>query len=135
MDKSFEILDHPADLKIRAFGKTKEGLFLNMMRGMAESQQGEIENKKEIKKEIKVKSSDLASLLVDFLSEIIYLSQTNKEIYFNAGFRKFSENYLEGELFGQKVKRFNEDIKAVTYHELEIKKADDHWEATVIFDI
>jgi SHS2 domain-containing protein len=41
--KRFEILEHKADLKIRAFGKTKEELFLNMMIGMTESQKPEIE--------------------------------------------------------------------------------------------
>ena len=29
--KKFEILEHKADLKIRAFGKTKEELFQNML--------------------------------------------------------------------------------------------------------
>ena len=33
--KNYEILEHKADLKIRAFGKTKEELFLNMLLGMA----------------------------------------------------------------------------------------------------
>ena len=34
--KKFEILEHKADLKIRAFGKTKEELFENAMAGMFE---------------------------------------------------------------------------------------------------
>ncbi|PIR90405.1 hypothetical protein COU04_00035, partial [bacterium (Candidatus Gribaldobacteria) CG10_big_fil_rev_8_21_14_0_10_33_41] len=32
--KKYEILEHKADLKIRAFGKTKQELFLNMLLGM-----------------------------------------------------------------------------------------------------
>ncbi|MCX6759028.1 MAG: archease [Candidatus Nealsonbacteria bacterium] len=43
---------------------------------------------------------------------------------------------LEGELIGQKVERFGEDIKAVTYHDLDIyQKEDGTWEAVVLFDI
>ena len=135
MDKPYEFLEHPADLKIKAFGKTKEELFLNILRGMVAAQKMEIEDEEEVKREVKIESPDLGSLMVDFLNEIIYLSQTNKEAYRRAEFKKFSENSLEAELVGQKIKRFGEDIKAVTYHNLEIKKIDDHWEAIVIFDI
>ena len=132
----YEILEHKADLKIRAFGKTKEELFLNLLFGMTESMKPEIETGTRIKREIKIESLDLPTLLVDFLSEVLYLSQINKEIYNDVKFRKFLDNYLEGELIGQKIKRFGEDIKAVTYHNLEINQnKDGTWEIVVLFDI
>jgi len=134
--KKYEILEHKADLKIRAFGKTKEELFQNMLLGMSESQKPEIKSKGKIKREIKIKSLDLPFLLVDFLSEVLYLTQVNKETYSSIRFKKFSKNELEAELLGQKIKRFNEDIKAVTYHGLEIsQKKDNILEAVVLFDI
>ena len=131
----YEILEHKADLRIRAFGKTKEELFLNMLKGMTDSQKPE-KIREKIKQEIKIKSLDLPSLLVDFLSEILYLSQVNKEIYNNVKFKKFSETEIEGTLFGQRVERFGEDIKAVTYHNLDLHQRNDGtWEAIVLFDI
>jgi len=134
--KKYEILEHKADLKIRAFGKDKKELFSNMLLAMAESQKPEIKGKQKNKRQIKIKSLDLAVLLVDFLSEALYLSQVNKEIYFDINFKKFSNTEIEGELIGQKVARFGEDIKAVTYHSLNIhQKKDKTWEATVLFDI
>jgi len=133
--KRYEILEHKADLKIRAFGKDKKELFLNMLKGMVESQKAEKLKTKD-KGQIKIKSLDLPTLLVDFLSEALYLSQVNKEVYFDINFRKFSDTELEGELIGQKVERFGEDIKAVTYHGLDVhQKKDKTWEATVLFDI
>jgi len=132
----YEILEHKADLKIRAFGKTKEELFLNMMLGMEESMKPEIEVRTRIKREIKIESLDLPALLVDFLSEALYQSQVNKEVYNSVKFSKFSDNYLEGKLIGQKVERFGEDIKAVTYHNLEVNQNKDGiWKAVVLFDI
>ncbi len=134
--RKFEILEHRADLKIRAFGKTKEELFLNMLLGMAESQRPKIKGEEKIKRPIKIKSLDLSALLVDFLSEALYLSQVNKEAYLNLIFKKFSSHELEGELIGQKVERFSEDIKAVTYHNLELKRIKNGiWEGTVLFDM
>ncbi|PIY73918.1 MAG: archease [Candidatus Portnoybacteria bacterium CG_4_10_14_0_8_um_filter_40_50] len=133
----YEILEHKADLKIRAFGKTKEELFLNMMIGMNENMKPEIKKPIEkTKREIKIESPDLDSLLVDFLSEVLYLIQVNKEIYNNMEFKKFTDTEIEAELFGQKAERFGEDIKAVTYHQLDVcQTKGGTWEARVLFDI
>ena len=133
----YEILEHKADLKIKVKGLSKEELFLNALLGMEEGLGPETkETKEEIKREIKIKSIDLSALLVDFLNEALYLIQVHKEIYNKIKFVKFSDKELEVELFGQKVERFGEDIKAVTYHGLEVKQnKDGDWEATILFDI
>jgi len=134
--KKYEILEHKADLKIRAFGKTKEELFSNMLLAMAESQKPEISGKSKIKRDIKIKSLDLPTLLIDFLNEVLYLSQVNKEVYLDFKFKKFKDNELEGELIGQKIDKFKEDIKAATFHNLEVKQTENkNWEGTALFDI
>lgn len=134
--KKYEILEHTADLKMRAFGRTKEELFLNMLLGMTDSLRAEIKKQKSKIKKIKIKSLDLNNLLVDFLSEALYLTQINREIYTKINFKKFTDIKLEGELIGQKVERFSEDIKAVTYHDLDVRqRKDGTWEAIVLFDI
>ncbi|MGC9031427.1 MAG: archease [Minisyncoccia bacterium] len=135
MSKKFEILEHKADLKIRAFGKEKLELFLNAMLGMFESAKYEAEGSK-IKREIKISSLDLSSLLVDFLSEVLYLSEVNQEVYDEIQFKKFSDKNIEGILIGKKLKRIGVLIKGVTYHDLEIQQRKDGvWEATILFDI
>ncbi len=134
--KRFKTLEHKADLKIRAVGSDKEDLFLNMLLGMQSALRAKVKNQKSKIKIIKVKSLDLGALLVDFLSEILYQIQTNKEIYSKINFKKFTDTDLEVGIFGQKVERFGEDIKAATYHQLDIhQKEDKTWEATVLFDI
>jgi SHS2 domain-containing protein len=141
--KQYETLEHKADLKIRAFGRTKEELFLNMLKGMMSGLRPKVKSQKSKVKIVNIKSPDLGALLVDFLSEVLYLTQVNKEIYTDIKFKKLTDSStgsgqaeLEGELTGQKVERFGEDIKAVTYHELKIEqKEDKKWEATVLFDI
>jgi len=133
--KKFEILPHRADLKIKAFGKDKKELFLNALIAMTKSQKTK-KLKEQIKRKIKINSPDLPALLVDFLSEVLYLSQVNKEVYSGVIFKKFTDREIEGELIGQKVERFGEDIKAVTHHNLDIRQlSDGFWEANVLFDI
>lgn len=135
MDKGYKILEHPADVRVQAFGNSKEELFLNAMEGMNAVLQPQRKTQN-AKRKIKVKSPDINALLVDFLSEVLYLSQVNKEIHNNIKFTKFSDTELTGELIGQKIESFGEDIKAVTYHGLEIKKnKKDLYEVTILFDI
>jgi SHS2 domain-containing protein len=135
--KKYETLEHKADLKIRAFGRSKEELFLNMFLGMQDGLKPELgKTTEEIKREIKVKSLDLSSLLVDFLNECLYLIQTNKEIYNKVEFPKFEDSEIVAKLSGQKAERFGEDIKAATHHNLAIREGRNKiWEATMLFDI
>ncbi|HUW72175.1 MAG TPA: archease [Candidatus Humimicrobiaceae bacterium] len=134
--KKYKILEHKADLKIRAFGENKKELFLNMLSAMAKSQKPEIKITKKVKRKIKINSPDLSALLVDFLNEALYLSQVNKEVYSSVIFKKITDRKVEGELTGQKLERFGEDIKAVTYHNLDIHQlSNGGWEANVLFDI
>lgn len=135
MVKDFEILEHPSDMRIKAFGKTEEELFLNAMKGMNAVLRPEIRSTKSETRNIKLESVDLNALLVDFLSEVLCLIQTNKEIYTDVKFGKFSDKELEGELIGNKVESFNEDIKGVTYHGLKIEKNNNLYEATILLDI
>jgi SHS2 domain-containing protein len=138
--EKYKILDHPADIKVQAFGRTKQELFSNALQGMAEILKPE-KDLQIVNRKIRISSIDLDNLLVDFLSEVLYLSQTNKKIYNDVKFKRFGpsissgQTILEGELFGNKIKSFGEDIKGVTYHGLKIEKKNGIYQATILFDI
>jgi len=135
----FEVLKHTADLRMRVWGDTLESLFLDAVKGMMgvlkENPNDKIQMTN-VKREIKLQSSDKTALLVDFLNEILSQAQTNKEIYPEIILKKLSETGIEAELNGIPVEGFDEDIKAVTYHEAEIKKnPQGQWETMLVFDI
>jgi len=137
--KKYEILEHKADLKIRVFGKDKKEVFSNALLGMfEEARYKQISNLKPqiSKRKIKIKSQDSGSLLVDFLSEALYLSEINQEVYRDIRFRKFNDKEIDGVLIGKKLKRIGVQIKGVTYHGLDIhQEKDGSFEATILFDI
>jgi len=136
---TFKILEHTADIRLLVKGKSPEELFREALRGMMSiASASAIKNQKikAEKREISVRANDRTALLVDFLSEVLVLSQINKEIYTEAYFNEFSEKELCAELDGFKVKNFGEDIKAVTYHEAEVKQNEKgEWETILIFDV
>jgi SHS2 domain-containing protein len=135
----FEILEHTADLKIRARGKTKEELFANMAEGMffnlVDSLQTTDDSKNRIKEKFKIESTDLGALLVDFLSQLNYLADLHNAIFDEFKIKIQDDKNLEAEVSGYKVKSFALEIKAVTYHDLVIKKEKGQWVAEVLFDI
>jgi len=132
---NYKILEHTADLKIQAEGKDLAELFSNIALGMTEyifgqqqmvnSQQSGI---------VKVSSKDIESLLVDWLSELLYLSEINKSAYTKFDIKEISETKLEAEVFGKQAEK-KDDIKAVTYHQLKIEKTKQGYKTVVLFDI
>lgn len=136
--RKFEILPHTADLRIKIVGDNLIELFVAGIEGMAEVLNSRACRSQELEliKTITLSSADQTALLIDFLSEVLTVSQTQKIVVCSALVKKISETEITAELFGTKVKSFDEDIKAVTYHEAEIKKnKEGGYETTVVFDI
>jgi len=133
--KEYEILEHAADLKIRTRGRDLKEAFSNFLKGIFEFCRPEFEDQKPTVREIWLKAENLESLLIDFLSQILYLSDVNDEVYSAIDFEILTPRELKGKIIGRKIARQQAEIKAATWHELEIKKRDDYWEATVLFDI
>lgn len=134
--KKFKILPHRADLKIVAFGNTKEELFKNCMIGMFSLAHYEPEkNSHKVVRSIKIQSFDTQSLLVDFLNELLYLAETKKEVYTDIDFKKFTENKIVATVKGKRLKRMGIHIKGVTHHGLSITQRGRKWKVVVLCDI
>ena len=141
--KKYELLEHQADLKIKIFGKTKEQLFANALFAMTENIRPKIKRPIEItEQEIKIEASNLLILLVDFLNEVLYLTQINNKAYFNIKSINLSKSSslkkvrIKTKLIGKDVLSFEQDIKAATYHNLKFYQTQhNNWEAIVLFDI
>lgn len=143
----FEILPHTADIKIRVYGKTKKELFCNALIGMFQAihpiaPECSVENDRVVCSslpelhEVDIKASDEESLLVDFLSEALYLSDVYNQAYFDAIIHECTDTHIAATLCGVNVTGFEVvEIKAVTYHELEIQQHNGVWQADIVFDI
>lgn len=133
----FQILPHTADIRIKAQGKDLPELFLSMAKGMMSVIKKDYQKvKPKVERKIKIgKAPDYETLLVDFLSEILRLCDTNKEVYSQVKISKPDLGGLKAKIKGDRVEGFDEDIKAVTHHDLKIKKIVKGYEAVIVFDI
>jgi len=133
----YRFLEHTADVRLEVKGKDLKGLFSDAVAGMMAFLRPRVGREVTgVKRLISLNSPDATALLVDFLGEVLRLSQTNKEAYHKAVFHKLSLTSLEAELFGVPVEAFRDDIKAVTYHEAKIAKNEKgELQTLIVFDI
>ena len=137
---AFQFLPHTADVRLNVTCDTLEEMFRSAMRGMSFLQKKDFCKQQEelyfSQEKMQVKATDRTSLLIDFLSEILTLSHINKVIYCEVSFHQLSETELSATIKGNRVHYFDEDIKAVTYHEAEIKLNESgQLETNIILDI
>lgn len=140
--KKFEILEHTADIGIAAYGKTRKEVFINTAKGMFEIIAGENKNPKEnFYDKIKLEADNLEGLLFAWLNELLYISETRLVILNKFHIKELSDFQIKAEVEGMKINppsiKIEKEIKAATYHRLEIKKDEESglWSAQIIFDI
>jgi SHS2 domain-containing protein len=134
----FKILDHTADVGIIAYGTDLKQAFANAARGMF-SLITELKSIRGVlQREVAVNATDLESLLVTWLNELIYLFDTENFLGKRFEITELDNTHLKAEVYGEKVDRSRNHlkigIKATTYHMLQIKQ-DNGYQVRVIFDI
>ncbi len=137
--KEFEFLEHTADLKIRASGKTIQEAFRNIARGMTQSITDIDEVKKKIKIPLHVHANRIESLLYDFIDELIFYLDTKK--FLVVDFEDFMIDLEKGELscvaVGDEALSYDVygAVKAPTYHEMIIKKEGHTFIIEMVLDV
>ena len=150
--KKFKFLEHTADRKFQAFGKTLEEVFENSALALFNIVYDEkIKNRTKFK--IHAKGRDLENLMYNFLEEFLVLIDSKnflpfKIINFNLdtlrntprkGIKGTSKKAfkIKAEVVGDNAKNYNvsEHVKAITYNEMFIKKIKDKWVSQVVLDI
>ena len=143
MKNKFEILEHPADIGIVAFGTNLLEAFENSAVGLYSimfDQSGISASETKI---IKLSSSSIDFLLVKWLNEILFLFET--EEFIGSEIKVFEIHQMDesislsAEIKGDKFNRQNHvfkiGVKAVTLHQLEITSEENESKIKVFFDI
>jgi SHS2 domain-containing protein len=139
--EKFKFLEHQADIKFRAQGKTINEAFENAVLAVSSYLSQDKKVKKVKKKLIEISSNDNESLLYQFVDEIIYLLDAEKFIPSQAKVNIESGN-LRAEILGDDSKNYNiKQIKAATYADIYVKKVKDGkgkkevWEIQMVLDV
>ncbi len=134
-----QYVPHTADIRMKIEGATLQDLFKAGLKGMGEILKPGFCDRDtvfNIRREIRISGTDYTCLLIDFLSEVLSLSYTEKSIFCKVTFKEFEVREIMAEIEGVKIESFEEEIKAVTYHEAHVEKEKNNvWKTNIVFDI
>jgi SHS2 domain-containing protein len=138
----FEYLYHIADAKFRAYGSTLEEAYENAALAMFNvmiNTSGLVASES---RDIAVISPDIKGLLVDWLSELLYLFEVDEIIFSEFKVISIEKTWdgfsLKGKASGEPIDllrhNFDTQVKAVTFHDLEVEsdKAGRFWVQVVL---
>ncbi len=134
----YKFLAHTADMKFQAFGKSLEVAFANSALAMFHTMyEKKIKKTKTVK--VKAKGKDFEALLYNFLEELLVLFDgegffLSKVKRLNIDKKKFR---LEAEVVGDNAENYEMDIdvKAITYHDIFVKKEKGKWICQIVLDV
>jgi SHS2 domain-containing protein len=140
----FEILEHTADVGVRASGVTLEETFEQAARGMCEiagiwrEQEGKDGAQGGEEVEISLRADDLGALLIDWLSEILYLYDSRRCAVAGVRADRIALPEAKGSVrllpLGDELAE-GVQVKAITYHRLRVERSEEGWMAEVYLDI
>jgi len=132
----FEEVEHTADKALRVVGINLKELMISAAQGMTQLMVGDLSKiSNKIKKSIEMQAVDAESLLVEWLSELAYLAETEMLVFKKFEVTHLTATRLQATVWGASVPELEKPIKAVTYHNLEIRQTPKGLEATVVFDV
>ena len=132
----FEEVDHTADWALRIYGRDLSELLVNAARGLNRllTASGKAEPPL-VERQLDVEGGDAEDLLVNWLSELVYLVETESIIFTEFELTTIDPGHLSAIVRGRYLAELKKQIKAVTYHNLQILETDGGLEATVVFDV
>lgn len=131
----FQEIEHTADWAFRAHGRDLAQLFANAGRGMFELQAGGGSGETSVTREVAVSGVDRETLLVNWLNELLYLQETQHETYSRFEILEILDTQLRARVHGHPSRPVGKLIKAVTFHDLEVRRSEDGWEAAIVVDV
>jgi len=141
--KRYEFLEHVSDAYVAAYGKTLEEAFQNAAEAMFQTM---IETRTvtlALEEIVTVEGSDREALLYNWLETLLLKFDIEGKVYSKFEVEKIEKKEggfalkatIRGELYNANKHKPKVDVKAVTYHQMEIKEHEGGCELKFILDL
>lgn len=132
----FDEVEHTADWAFRARGQTLPQLFINAAFAMFVLEGAPPATKKTTTpREIEVEGGDRETLLINWLNELLYIAEVDRQYPAAIEILEFAPPRLRARLELTAEERPDRRIKAATFHNLKVEQTPQGWEATVVVDV
>ena len=129
----FEEIDHSSDGAVLVKAKTLEDLFFQAGLAMYAVMDAQI-LAESCQRELKLEATDVESLLVSFLSELLTIAEL-ENLAMCSSQLEISQTSLRGMLSFAPLRSWKGNIKAVTFSEMQIRYSGDGYETVIVFDL
>ncbi|MCD6574913.1 archease [Candidatus Aerophobetes bacterium] len=137
--KKYEFINHTADIGIRVKGENLAELFSNAGYAMFDIIADISRVHPQKATDIKIPGGEIEDILIDWLRELLCRFNTDGWLFKEFNIHKLDKTGLEATCRGEKIDpskhTLKTEIKAVTYHGVEVIKNNNLWEVQIIFDI
>ncbi|MGC8856168.1 MAG: archease [Anaerolineae bacterium] len=132
----FREVPHTADWALQVWGADLPELFAEAARGMITLAGARLAEGPRVKRTVKIEAPDVESLLVAFLSEVLFFMEQE-----HLGFDSFQiviereGQTVQAEMAGAPLLSLTKAIKAVTFHNLNVRRTKRGYEVEIVFDV
>jgi len=135
----FEVFEHTADLGLRIAAANLETLFADAARGLFSVIVANLDEVRPVQeKQVRVAGTARDYLLFDWLSELLYIFETEHLVLSRFAVRIAATDLngtASGEMLDPARHVLAHEVKAITYHGLKVEQTSSGWRAEVIVDI
>jgi SHS2 domain-containing protein len=136
MGPSHNWIEHTSELQLELHAGSQAGVFQQALVALRELFEDENGTRSELRAErsVEVEATDRAALLAEWLAELVFLAETEGLVPEDVRDLVVGEDSVTGVVRG----RVNEPrhlVKAVTYHDLELRRDRDGWRGNVVLDV
>jgi SHS2 domain-containing protein len=126
-------VDHTAEIELHVEADSREAVFAEALEAFAELVARD-EGGERVEQEVAVQAQDNATLLAEWLGELIFLAETEDFVPGRLERLELTGTHLRALVAGYRGRPAHL-VKAVTYHGLELTSSDDRWRAKVVLDV
>ena len=129
--------EHTGEVRLRVTAPSCEGVFAEAGRALAELMLGELPEVVELGPErlVEVRGRDRAALFVGWLNELIFHSETSKQVFTEFRVEQLEETSVRAVIAGLSPETLKTAVKAATLHGVSVEFTGGRWRATVVLDV
>jgi SHS2 domain-containing protein len=127
-------VEHTADWGLEVWAPDLPGLMEEAARGMFELMGVVVSEESRCHRQLEIGADDREQLLVSFLEELLFIAEA-ENLAFDGFLLKLVDTNLLARLEGGFIVSRTKEIKAVTYHNLEISESKRGLKTKIVFDV
>ncbi len=139
MKQGYRFLEHTADFRLEILGRDAADLFVQAARALADLVTDPETLRGRQQRTLTILGDDWPDLMVNWLRELLYLWNGEEQLVCDVSLKHLEPTRLVADVttdaYNANIHTIRNEIKAVTYHQIEAGPQTAGWRARVVFDV